>query len=179
MAYPSPLVYWEDLIVNLDIHPGAGSISVAIGAGSNPEMNEVGPESSESPASAIELDNFRVLVVEDESIIAMDEVMMLQKFGLNVAGIASTGDQAIQMTESLHPDLILMDIDLGQGIDGIDVFQRIRERISVRVIFITGHFSEDRRMHNIRQMKNTWMLRKPVDQFRLHEIVLHALSDEV
>ena len=80
-----------------------------------------------------------VLVVEDEKIIAKGIEKRLKGLGYVVAGLASTGEQAVQMTLRLRPDVVLMDINLGVGMDGIEAAGLIRSRSGVPVVFLTSH----------------------------------------
>jgi two-component system cell cycle sensor histidine kinase/response regulator CckA len=61
-----------------------------------------------------------VLIVEDEKIIARGIDKQLRGLGYTVVGSLSTGQEAVQKTAALHPDLILMDIALGAGMDGVE-----------------------------------------------------------
>ena len=175
--YPNPFIYFKQSLVNANIRLDAGSIHHTFGTGGCLNISGMKPQTSEAPSSAERLKACNVLVVEDESIIAMDEVMMLEDFGLNVLGIARTGNQALTMAESMRPDLILMDVDLGEGLDGIDACRCIRKKMSVKIIFITGHFTEDIRIHEVRQMQNTWMFRKPINPRKLQNLILEVLSE--
>ena len=81
----------------------------------------------------------RILIVEDESIIALDIKTSLQHAGYIIAGVASSGEEAIALAHSQQPDLILMDIRLRGPIDGIEAAQKIREQQSCPVVFLTAH----------------------------------------
>jgi two-component system cell cycle sensor histidine kinase/response regulator CckA len=83
-----------------------------------------------------------ILVVEDEKIIARGIEKRLQGLGYAVAGLIGNGEQAVAEAAGVAPDLILMDINLGDGIDGIEAARRIQQRIDVPVIFLTA-FSDD------------------------------------
>ena len=74
----------------------------------------------------------RILIVEDERIVALDLQRRLARYGYDVVGVASSGDEAVHKALSSSPDLILMDVQL-QGVpDGIEASTRIRrERESV------------------------------------------------
>lgn len=84
-----------------------------------------------------------ILLVEDQAIIAMSEAAMLKKNGYEVI-TANTGEQAIKTVEENSPiNLILMDIDLGKGIDGTEAAQRILKIIDVPVVFLSNHTEKE------------------------------------
>jgi PAS domain S-box-containing protein len=84
-----------------------------------------------------------ILLVEDEAIIAMDEKMTLEKFGYRVV-TAGTGDQALDIVEkNQHIDLVLMDINLGEGISGTEAAAQILESHDIPLIFLSGHTERD------------------------------------
>ena len=80
-----------------------------------------------------------ILVVEDEPIVAEDLKMTLTNLGYDVIAIAYTGELAIEIARSRHPDLILMDIILAGQIDGITAAEQISERQDIPVIYITAY----------------------------------------
>ncbi|PKK90082.1 MAG: hypothetical protein CVV64_11225 [Candidatus Wallbacteria bacterium HGW-Wallbacteria-1] len=79
-----------------------------------------------------------ILIVEDEAVIAMHLEERLSAMGYNVVGVATSGDQAIEFSMKLSPDIILMDIVMPGTIDGIDAASRIQEDYGIPVIFVTG-----------------------------------------
>ncbi|MGB7292052.1 MAG: response regulator [Thermodesulfobacteriota bacterium] len=81
----------------------------------------------------------RILVVEDESIIARNVQNKLTKLGYDVCGVTSTGEDAIKLAKELNPDLVLMDIVLRGGIDGIDAAKHIRSQFDIPIIYLTAH----------------------------------------
>lgn len=85
----------------------------------------------------------RILVVEDESIVARDIAQQLQDLGFESAGIASNARQAVQMVADVEPDLVLMDIQLGGDMDGIAAAAIIRERFNLPVVFITAYSADE------------------------------------
>jgi PAS domain S-box-containing protein len=85
----------------------------------------------------------RILIVEDEVIVAEDLALTLQGLGYHMVGKVSTGEEAIQRTEELKPDLVLMDIRLAGKIDGIQAAEEIRVRSDIPIIFITAHREAD------------------------------------
>lgn len=85
----------------------------------------------------------RVLVVEDEAIVARDIALQLSELGYQCAGIASNAEQAIAMATELAPDLVLMDIQLGGPTDGIAVAETIRHQYALPVVFITAYSADE------------------------------------
>ncbi len=83
----------------------------------------------------------KVLIVEDENIVARDIQATLVRLGYSVAGIASSGEEAVDLAQKSSPEVILMDIVLARGfIDGVETAQKLRELgANVPVIFLTAH----------------------------------------
>ncbi len=80
-----------------------------------------------------------ILVVDDEKIIAKGIEKRLKGMGYAVAGLIATGEQAVELAMEHPPDLVLMDINLGAGMDGIEAANLIRRRANVPVVFLTAH----------------------------------------
>lgn len=81
----------------------------------------------------------RILIVEDERITAMDERGLLEEMGYEVTAIASSVDAAVQQAERTRPDLVLMDIMLDGGGDGIQAGEIINRRRSIPIVYVTAH----------------------------------------
>src|SRR6056297_2293156 len=81
----------------------------------------------------------RVFIVEDEMIQAVILEKTIAKFGFEIVGRAKSGEKAIKMIEELRPDIITMDIQLEDMIDGINVADKIQQYYLPEVIFITGN----------------------------------------
>ncbi len=82
--------------------------------------------------------NAKLLVVEDESIVARDIQNRLRNLGYDVPAIVAYGDRAVDMAADLRPDLVLMDIFLKGDMDGIKAAELIRARYDIPVIFLTA-----------------------------------------
>ena len=93
----------------------------------------------------------RVLIVEDDMIISMVLERMLQKLNFTVIDKVTTGKKAIRLTAETEPDIILMDIQLKDQIDGITAMEKIREHSCVPVIYITGNSDE----YYLKRARNT------------------------
>ena len=81
----------------------------------------------------------RVLVVEDEWLVAMDIEAVLKEEGFDVVGIATSADEAVRMAELHHPDLVLMDIRIRGPRDGIDAAIELNRRFGTRSLFVSAH----------------------------------------
>jgi two-component system cell cycle sensor histidine kinase/response regulator CckA len=84
----------------------------------------------------------RVLVVEDESIVALDLEHHLRKMDYSVVGVADTAEKARRLADEHHPDVILMDIQLRGPVDGIDAAAEIQTTRDIPVIFLTAYSDE-------------------------------------
>ena len=80
-----------------------------------------------------------ILIVEDEAVVAADLAGKLERAGYRPIGIASDGEEAIRTAQVLSPDLILMDIRLAGGIDGIEAAEKIRALQHVPIVYLTAH----------------------------------------
>ena len=81
----------------------------------------------------------RILIVEDERLIAADIEDHLVDLGYRVAGVAISGEDAIRDARERGPDLILMDVKLRGSLDGTEAARRIRETLEVPIVFLTSH----------------------------------------
>jgi PAS domain S-box-containing protein len=86
----------------------------------------------------------KILIVEDEAIIAMELESQLQSLGYEVTSIVDTGEKAIEKTEIDNPDLILMDIRIKGEMDGIDTAEVIRSKFRIPVIFSTAYLDQEK-----------------------------------
>lgn len=80
----------------------------------------------------------RILIVEDEVIIAMEIQLRLENEGFAVCGPASTGEKAIRLAREKEPDVVLMDITLRGDMDGLETARRIQNERPVPVIFLSA-----------------------------------------
>lgn len=82
---------------------------------------------------------FKILVVEDQKIVAIDLKTSLQSLGYHVPALATSGEEAIRKAEEIRPDLVLMDIQLEGDMDGIAAAEYIYNRLNIPVIYLTAH----------------------------------------
>ncbi|TGM52979.1 histidine kinase dimerization/phosphoacceptor domain -containing protein [Leptospira adleri] len=85
----------------------------------------------------------KILVVEDEIIVAVNLGQKLKKLGYELVGITSSGEEAIQKAEENHPDLVLMDINIEGNLDGIETAEVLRNRFHTPVIYLTAYADEN------------------------------------
>jgi two-component system, cell cycle sensor histidine kinase and response regulator CckA len=85
----------------------------------------------------------RILIVEDEQIVAMDLQDKLEAMGYQVVGRASSGAGAVAQAERLRPDLVLMDVRLDGEMDGIEAARLIHQRLAVPVVYLTAYSGSD------------------------------------
>jgi PAS domain S-box-containing protein len=81
----------------------------------------------------------RIMIVEDEKVIAADIEECLQGLGYDVAGSASTGTEALSLVDRVKPDLVLMDIKLKGEMDGVEVAGALYEQYKIPVVYLTAH----------------------------------------
>jgi signal transduction histidine kinase len=116
----------------------------------------------------------RILIVEDESIIAMTIEQALQRLGFAVAGATRTGEQAIELTGDLRPDLVLMDIRLAGKMDGIEAAERIRREHEVPVVYLTSH-GDTATLERAKVPAPAGYILKPFEERELHIAIEMAL----
>jgi PAS domain S-box-containing protein len=85
----------------------------------------------------------QILIVEDESIVAMDIKATLQGLGYGVIGTAASGKEAVELALRTRPDLVLMDIMLKGSIDGIEAAKRIKAVLEIPIVYLTAYADED------------------------------------
>ncbi len=114
----------------------------------------------------------RVLIIEDEPIIAMDIESIVLDLGHDVTGIATTRDEAVAAATEQKPGLILADIQLADDSSGIDAVKEILEKFAVPVIFITA-FPE--RLLTGERPEPTFMITKPFQRSTVKAAIAQAL----
>lgn len=117
----------------------------------------------------------RILIVEDEKLVAMDIERGLRALGYEIVAVADTGELAIERAESLRPDLVLMDIRLKGEMDGIEAARRIRERAFIPVVFLTA-YADAPTVERAKAIAPHGYLGKPFDDRELHRVVELALA---
>jgi len=115
-----------------------------------------------------------ILVVEDESIVAMDLQHRLIAMGYSVPTVAASAQDALKKAAEVRPDLVLMDIRLRGDMDGIEAAEQIRDLLDVPPVYLTAYTDED----TLRRAKITepfGYIVKPFDERTLRSTVEMAL----
>ena len=116
----------------------------------------------------------KILVVEDEVIIAMSLQRRLASMGYDVVGICHNAEEGIKMARKYRPDLILMDIMMPGKLDGITGAQTIKAELDIPVIFLTA-FAEDQVIDKAKQIEPHGYLVKPIQDRELKAVVEIAI----
>ena len=109
----------------------------------------------------------KILVVEDEGVLAKGIEKKMGTLGYTVTGIAFSGEEAIRMAEEQQPDLVLMDIKLHGEMDGIEAAGQIREKFKVPVVYLTA-YSDKETTNRAKITEPYGYILKPVGERELH-----------
>jgi len=116
----------------------------------------------------------RILLVEDEPIVLLDVTHILTDLGYEVAGTATTGEQAVSLAAALAPDLIIMDIVLQGAASGIDAARAIRSNAPIPIIYMTAN-ADPATIDAARDTGPSGYVTKPVSSTDLHSNIESAL----
>jgi PAS domain S-box-containing protein len=117
----------------------------------------------------------RILVVEDETLVAMDIARGLRDAGYSVVAIVDNAESAVAAAEMFEPDLILMDVRLKGELDGVEAARRIRATRDVPVIFLTA-YADQVTVERAKAVAPHGYLSKPFDERELHRVIALALT---
>ncbi len=130
---------------------------------------------TETPAPVSQPKPARILITEDEYIVAFDLSLRLKRLGYEIVGIAACSDDALLQTQDNQPDLILMDIQLSGKVDGIDTAGLIRRDTDVPIIFLTAN-SDPATIQRAFSTQACSYLLKPFNERELHFAIERALD---
>ncbi len=117
----------------------------------------------------------RVLVVEDEGLVALDLASIVEQFGGTVIGPVASVSEALRSAAQQPPDVALMDIRLPDG-DGIDAARQIRERHGARIVFVTGN-TDPETLLRIGKFGRAPLVPKPISIDGLKRAIQRACRD--
>jgi signal transduction histidine kinase len=116
----------------------------------------------------------RILVVEDEGIVALDIKSKLEGMGYQVPRVVSSAEDAISAATTLRPDLVLMDIQLEGQLDGVDAARQIHATLDIPVVYLTA-YSDERTLERAKDAKPFGYLLKPFEERELYITVEIAI----
>ena len=118
----------------------------------------------------------KVLIVEDEILLAMDTKAVLESMGHRVVGIAASSEVALDIISKHSPELVLMDVVIQGHMNGIDLAGAISEQYpQCKLLYMTAH-ADDNTVMQIKQTNHVGILNKPFEPFQLKEVVDKALQ---
>lgn len=123
------------------------------------------------------LENAKILIVEDESIVAMDIESRLKTHGYSTS-IAYSGKTAVKKAEEILPDLILMDIMLNDEIDGIQAAEQINKSLDIPVVYLTA-YSDPNTLQRAKITQPFGYIIKPFSERELHIAIEIAIYKHV
>ncbi len=117
----------------------------------------------------------RILIVEDEPLIAEDLRGHLDELGYEVCGVCDNALDAMAEIAAQKPDLLLLDINLGDGADGVELAQKVNAKYRVPFIFVTSH-SDKATLQRVKAVRPAGFIIKPFDENELRAQVEIALA---
>jgi putative two-component system response regulator len=127
------------------------------------------------------MDKKKIMVVEDERIVARDLARQLTDLGYDVVATAYSGEEAVEKAGELHPDLVLMDIVLAGKMDGIAAAEKIAALSGTPVVYLTS-YADDKTFGRAKLTGPSGYILKPVEKKQLHvaiELALHRRGIEL
>jgi len=118
----------------------------------------------------------RILIVDDELMIAWDLERRLTGLGYVVLGLASSGQEAIEKALELRPDLVLMDIRLPGTMGGIEAAKRIRAQLQTVIVYMTA-YADEPGMPRALACDTAMVIRKPFHISELQRTLERALGN--
>lgn len=120
----------------------------------------------------------RIIIAEDEAIVAVNLQLRLQSLGYEVLTIVDSGEEAVDQVCALRPDLVLMDIRLAGAMDGVMAAQAIRSTQDLPVVYLTA-YTDDETVQRAKTTEPYGYLVKPFDARELHTAIVMALHKHV
>lgn len=117
----------------------------------------------------------KILIVEDDDIIARVEDWRLKNLGYTVCGRATNGPEAMELVANQKPDVVLMDINIKGEIDGIETARMIKKEFNIPVIYVTSH-SDGATLVRAKETKPDGFILKPFEDNDLRIAIALALS---
>ncbi len=163
LAWPLKLVCGFVSVLTLQLGYVVGS-TFALSARTGREAEQDGSEAGRG---------MRVLVAEDDTVLAMELEELLSRAGYTVVDVAASGSKAVQAAVEKRPDIVIMDIGLAGQTDGIAAAAEIRKRLGVRSIFLTAHNDPGTRAR-VQDIEPVDFISKPYQRSRLLQVLQTA-----
>jgi DNA-binding NarL/FixJ family response regulator len=132
-----------------------------------------GKEGGDGVPLRIDGRKLRVLVVEDDALIAMDLSVSISQLGGEIVDVSATAHDATRLVAELRPDVVLMDVRLRGEPDGIEAARIIQEGGSTPVTFVTGNSDSDT-LRRMGQLSGAQIILKPVLINELRDAIIRA-----
>lgn len=116
----------------------------------------------------------RVMIVEDEAIVALDIRDSIAQLGYDIAAVVASGEEAVKQAAEERPDIILMDITLAGQMNGIEAAERIQRSHDIPVVYLTAH-TDAGSIEGAKITAPFGYLVKPCDMFELRAVIETAL----
>jgi CheY-like chemotaxis protein len=146
----------------MHVHAGAAAVRQS-GARLAVVFQAEGKEGGATSKAPLDVDGrrLRLLIVEDDALIAMDLAVSVSELGGQVVSVAVSARDAMRLAEETNPDVVLTDVRLRGEPDGIEAAQLIQRRESIPIVFVTGN-SDAETMRRMRQLGGAQIILKPV-----------------
>lgn len=118
----------------------------------------------------------RVLIVEDEAIVAMSLSRTLPRLGYEVCGVVASGEEALVRVDTDQPDVLLMDIHLLGPLDGVQTAEQLRTRSNIPIVFMSG-YDINEIQEKTKHISNAAHVGKPVGMTVLAGIIRNTLEN--
>ena len=121
-------------------------------------------------------DRKKILIVEDEIIVAMEIELALQSKGYWVVGKAPTSERAVELAQKFLPDVVLMDVNIKGSKDGIGTSKEILKFHNPSIIFLSA-YTDSETINKMKVIQPHYFLPKPYSQNDLAKIISTAISE--
>ena len=127
---------------------------------------------------AFKIEYIKILVAEDDIIIARDIRNTLESFGYHVCAIVASGEECIEKALYFQPDLVLMDIKLNGNIDGMSAAQQIYDRFQIPAVYLTA-YGDEKTLARAKKAECFGFVSKPFGESELKQAIEQSLIQSV
>jgi DNA-binding NarL/FixJ family response regulator len=120
----------------------------------------------------------RLLIVEDQELVAMTIASIVRRLNYDLVGSAATAERALELADEYMPDVVLMDLGLKGGRDGVETARAIKARIPVQIVFLTGAGDIDS-VARMRSVQPSGIVLKPFRRTELTSKLAEAARSRV